>query len=107
MKKAMAAALAASLVASSAIGTGASAAQRDNPKRDQFIQNYCSRHDDNDCRDWRSNRHRWDEARYRYWYERHRHDRDFGPVDAAAVVFGFAAGTAAAIVTGAITTTHV
>jgi hypothetical protein len=62
--------------------------------RDRYIERYCGSHWDNDCNDWRDNRHRWDEARYHRWYGRH-HDF-FGPDDAAATVFGFVAGAAAA-----------
>ncbi len=67
--------------------------------RQQFMQNYCSSHNDSDCRDWNNHRDRWDDARYHSWYQRHRHDRDFGD-NGVAALFGFAAGAAASIITG-------
>ena len=103
MKKAFGATLSAVILATSVVGTSAVAAPRHNyQQQDEFIQNYCGRHHDNDCNDWRDNRDRWDEARYHRWYRSHRHDHDFGPVGAAAALFGFAAGTAAGIVTGTV-----
>ena len=77
--------------------------------RDQFMQNYCGRHSDSDCRDWGQNRSRWDDARYHRWYQRHHRDRDFGSNDAAAVIFGFAAGaiTGSIISGGAANGSHV
>jgi hypothetical protein len=106
MKKALATA-AACIVLASTIAPAASAAQRNRHQgdREQYMENYCGRHDDSDCRDWRGNRDRWDDARYQSWYERHRHDRDFhelGPADAAATIFGLAAGAAAGAITGSI-----
>jgi len=86
--------------------TAASAAQFNrHGDREQFMTNYCGRHNDSDCRDWNRNRDRWDDARYHRWYERHRYDPDFhefGPADAAAAIFGFAAGAAAGAITGSI-----
>ena len=59
--------------------------------RDRYVERYCDRNPgDRDCHDWRYNRHSWNEDRYHSWYGRHRHE--FGPEDAAAAIFGFAAG---------------
>jgi Ni/Co efflux regulator RcnB len=103
MRKGLAAAAACIVLAASAISPAASAASRHhNGDREQFMQNYCSRHNDSDCRDWSGHRDRWDEARYHRWYQRHRHDHDFDAGDSAAAIFGFAAGTAAGLITGAI-----
>jgi Ni/Co efflux regulator RcnB len=106
MKKILCTAAACAVLATSVIAP-ASAAQRNrhHSDREQYMQNYCGRHNDSDCRDWNNNRGRWDDARYNSWYERHRHDRDFhdyGPADAAATIFGFAAGAAAGAITGTI-----
>lgn len=64
------------------------------------MENYCGRHDDSDCRSWRRDRGSWDDARYNRWY-RHHHN-DFEGDDAAAALFGFAAGTAAGLITGTV-----
>jgi hypothetical protein len=69
-------------------------------KQDRVIERYCDRNWDNDCDDWRDNRHSWNKARYHRWY-RHHHDH-FGPEDAAASIFGFVAGAAAGAITGSI-----
>jgi hypothetical protein len=72
------------------------ASARDNDRRhgdrEQFIQSYCGRHGDSDCRDWRQNRHHWDDAQYHGWYQRHRHEHDFRGDETAAMIFGFTAG---------------
>jgi hypothetical protein len=103
MRKAFGAALSAVVIAASAAGTGAIAAPRHNHgQQEQFMQNYCGSHQDSDCRDWNRHRDRWDDARYHSWYERHHHDHDFDAGDSAAALLGFAAGTAAGLITGAI-----
>jgi hypothetical protein len=109
MRKAITATLTAAVMATSMIGT-VQAAPRHHGDRDQFITKYCSNHrGDRDCNDWRSNRHRWSDDRYDRWYHSHRHD--FGPGDAAAAIFGFAAGAmagaAAGAASGAVDGSHV
>ena len=70
-------------------------------EREMYVQRYCDRNPgDPDCHDWRDNRHSWNEDRYHSWYGRHRHE--FGPDDAAAAIFGFAAGTITGAITGTI-----
>lgn len=84
---ALAALVAATTVA--AVPGGASA--RDHWRdRDRYVSDWCLLHpSDVDCRDYRINRNRWDDDRYRRWYrERHRDDND----RAAAALFGLAAG---------------
>jgi hypothetical protein len=76
----------------------------------KYFGRYCDRHPgDPDCRDWRVNRRHWDRDRYHRWYSRHRHE--FGPDDAAAAIFGFAAGEVtgalAGAANGAATSAHV
>ena len=105
MKKAIATVAACVVLGTSLIAPASAQNRRGGRDRDQYMQNYCGRHDDSDCRDWRANRNRWDDARYHGWYERHRHDRDFhtyGTANAAAAIFGFAAGAAAGAITGSI-----
>lgn len=94
MKKTLAA-LVACLAIGAAVPPTASAASLQ--AQEQYFGRYCDRHPgDSDCRDWRANRRHWDRDRYHSWYGRHRHE--FGADDAAAAVFGFAAGA----ITGAI-----
>ena len=100
MQKAIGAVLASVVLATSVI-TSASAASR-YERQDRVIHNYCQSNYDNDCRDWDRDRDRWDEARYNRWYRDHHRDSFFGPDDAAAAVFGFAAGAAAGAITGSI-----
>lgn len=86
-------------VLASAIPQAASAQRFEN--REMYVQNYCDRNPgDPDCQDWRYNRHSWNDDRYHSWYGRH-HD-EFGADDAAAALFGFAAGTVAGAITGSI-----
>jgi hypothetical protein len=100
MRKAIAATLSAAVVASSMLSPVAQAAPRHHGDRDRFISSYCERHPrDRDCNDWRSHRNRWSDDRYDRWY--HNHRRDFGPGDAAASIFGFAAGAIAGAAAGA------
>ena len=104
MRKALSAAVACVVLGTGLIAQPA-AAQRYND-RDRYVSNYCSNHPrDRDCRDWNNNRHGWNEDRYHRWYGNHR--REFGPDDAAASIFGFAAGVTGAIVRGATGTGHV
>ena len=97
MKKTLGLAVGAFAVAASLLPAPASAQFRD---RDVYIERYCNDRWDNDCDDWRYNRHRWDDARYHRWYRDH--DDYFGPDDAAASVFGFIAGATAGAITGSI-----
>lgn len=96
MKKFISVTLASLLVATSALSSVASAAPR-HQDRERFVSNYCSHHPrDRDCRDWSRNRGHWDDSRYNRWYRSHRHERGFDAGDAAAALFGFAAGAIAA-----------
>ena len=98
MRKTLAAAVA--CLAVSTLIPQAALAQRYH-EQDRYVGRYCSDHPgDPDCMDWNGNRDRWDEARYNRWYYDH-HD-EFGPDDAAAALFGFAAGAAAGAITGSI-----
>jgi hypothetical protein len=97
MKKILGVAIAC-LAFATVIPSTASAASRHQQER--FMENYCSRHDDSDCRSWRRDRGSWNEDRYHGWYNRHRHEDGFD--DAAAALFGFAAGTAAGLLTGTV-----
>lgn len=104
MKKILTAAVALFAVGVAAIPQTASAQRFGDQER--FVGRYCANHPNNpDCRDWRVNRHRWDRDRYHAWYGRHRHE--FGPDDAAAAIFGFAAGAITGAISGAVTTGHV
>jgi len=104
MKKTLGIAIACLAIAG-AIPSAASAASRHHGgQQEQFMQNYCDRHDDSDCRSWRHDRRSWDEARYNRWYHHHRHDNGFDD-SAAAAIFGLTAGTAAGLITGTIGTT--
>jgi len=107
MNKTLTAAVASVALLASVIPQTASA-QRFH-ERDRFIENECDGRWDNDCRDWRNNRHSWDRDRYDRWYNRHH--RRSGPEDAAAAIFGFAAGAAAGALSGAfhggVMTSHV
>ena len=95
------------LAIAGAIPSAGSAASRHhnghNGQQEQFMQNYCGNHDDSDCRSWKHDRHSWDEARYNRWYRHHHQDHGFDE-NAAAAIFGLAAGTAAGLATGTITT---
>ena len=105
MNKAIGAALASVVLVTSSIGTVASAEPRHHrqfDRHDRVIQNQCRNNWDNDCRDWNSNRGRWDETRYNRWYRDHHRDRGFRGDNAAAAIFGFAAGAAASVITGSI-----
>jgi hypothetical protein len=69
--------------------------------RDRYIERYCSSRFDDDCRDWRGNRGRWNDDRYRDWYRRHHRDSNDA---AAAALFGLGVGALlGGTVTGAIT----
>lgn len=106
MRKLIGGALAAMFVVTT-IPTVASAAPRYTHRdREHFVSQYCSQHPrDRDCRDWHSHGTRWDDARYHRWYRDH-HD-DFGPADAAAAIFGFAASVAGAAANAASDAGHV
>jgi hypothetical protein len=98
MKHILGTALASVILASGAIGTSASAQSFHD--RQMYVERYCDRNPgDPDCYDFRYNRHTWDEDRYHSWYGRHRHE--FGPDDAAAAIFGFAAGAITGAISGA------
>jgi hypothetical protein len=89
------------VIASAAIPQTASAARFQD--REHFVARFCDSHPgERDCRDWRDNRQSWNSDRYHRWYGRHRHD--FGPEDAAAALFGFAAGAASNVITGSVRT---
>ena len=99
MRKTLTAAIACLAVGASMIPQAALAQRY--IEQERYIGQYCSNHPgDPDCTDWDRNRDSWDEARYNRWYSDH-HD-EFGPDDAAAALFGFAAGAAGAAA-GAIT----
>ncbi|SJZ96172.1 BA14K family protein [Consotaella salsifontis] len=73
----------------------ASAQMRD---RERYVERYCARNPrDSDCRDFRRGHRHWDERRYQRWYRKH-HDRND---NAAAAIFGLAAGIAGGIAAGA------
>jgi len=103
MNKTLAVAVASIALLVSAIPQTASA-QRFH-ERDRFIENQCDSRWDNDCRDWRNNRHSWERDRYDRWY--HRHHRRSGPEDAAAAIFGFAAGALSGVIQGGGMNSHV
>jgi hypothetical protein len=68
--------------------------------RDRYIGRFCANRPNHpDCRDWRSNRSRWDDRRYRDWYHQ-THRGSSGSNAAAAAIFGLAAG---ALLSGAYT----
>jgi hypothetical protein len=99
MKKSVAVAIACLAAASSLLPQVAMAQRFHDQER--YMGRYCSNHaGDPDCYSWNHHRDRWDDARYHRWYGHHRHD--FGPGDAAAAIFGFAAGAAAGAITGSI-----
>jgi len=96
MHKTLTSALAAVLLATSAIATGAAAESRHHSgfdRQDRFVQDYCSNHYDRSCRDWDHNRNSWDDSHYQRWYRDHYRHRDFGADNAIAGIFGFALGT--------------
>lgn len=86
-------------LASALIIAGSTAGFADSPRhhrhdngRDNYVQNYCDSHGwDRGCRDWRNHHDRWDESHYHDWYRNHHR----GPANAAAALFGFAAGAIA------------
>jgi hypothetical protein len=99
MKKTLVAALACLAVGGGVIPQAAFAQRYHDQER--YMGRYCSNHPgDPDCDDWNRNRGSWDERRYNRWYGAHRDY--FGPDDAAAAIFGFAAGAAAGAITGSI-----
>jgi hypothetical protein len=75
--------------------------------RDRYVARYCESHPrDRDCRDWRNDRHGWDDRRYQSWYRQHYNN----PGDAiAAGIFGLAVGAIAnsAINSGNMSSSHV
>ena len=110
MQKALGAAFASILFATSAVATSAWAQPRDHSqfeRQDRVIQNYCRNNWDNDCRDWDHDRHRWDESRYQRWYRDHHSHRGFRPEDAAAALFGFAVGAIGGALSAGATDSHV
>jgi hypothetical protein len=97
MRRALSVAVACLTLAATALPQTAYAGRYD--RQERFMGNWCAQHPrDRDCRDWSANRHSWNEDRYRSWYGRHRHE--FGPDDAAASIFGFAAGVTGSILNG-------
>ncbi len=107
MNKRLGAALTAALFAGGFAANAFAAPPRDwnRDRADNYVRDYCGQHrSDRDCRDWDHNRHSWNEDRYHQWYRSHQ--RDFGPADAAAAIFGFVAGAAAGAVNGAVDTSH-
>ena len=109
MRKALSITLASLLLATSAIGTTAAADPRHSrfEQQDRVVQDYCSNHRDNSCRDWNRNRNSWDEAQYQGWYRDHYRHRDFRADNAVAGLFGFAAGVIAGSVANGGGGTHV
>ena len=97
MKKFVSTALAGIVFGTSMIASGVPAASAPrHVERERFVERYCDRNrGDDDCRDFRRNRHAWDDRRYNNWYRRHHRDNDDA---AAAAIFGLAAG---AIIAGA------
>ena len=96
MNKTLTTALAATVVATSGIASFSPASAQDFRGRERYVERYCANHPgDRDCRDWRRDNRRWDNARYENWYRRHHRDNNDA---SAAALFGFAAG---AIVAGA------
>jgi hypothetical protein len=74
MRKILSVSLAAALLATSAVATTASAEpRRHHGDRDRFVSRYCDDHrGDRDCRDYRRNRHSWNDDRYDRWSRHHR-----------------------------------
>ncbi len=63
MNKTFSTAVAAIVLATSAITTSAMAGPRDHSRfsqQDRYVQNYCSNHRDNSCSDWSRNHNSWD-----------------------------------------------
>jgi hypothetical protein len=82
------------LAASAAAGLPASPAAAEGftlrNDRERYVSRFCDRNPRADgCRDWRDNRRRWGDDRYRDWYRRNHRDNDDA---AAAALFGLAAG---------------
>ena len=95
MQKILTTAIAATVLATSGMSF-VSPASADMRGRERYVERYCANNPrDNDCRDWRRDTRRWDNARYQGWYRRHQGNSNDA---AAAALFGFAAG---AIVAGA------
>ena len=96
MRKLISSSIAAAMLATSMVAVTPALAQgRD---RDQFIEQFYLKHGRDDDY-WRWKRGGWRDDDYHGWY--YRHDDDFGG-NAAAAIFGLAAGAVAgAIVSGA------
>jgi hypothetical protein len=89
MRKMISTALAGVMLATTVVASTTPALA--DPNRDRFIERYyIQRGHDDDYWVWRKNRHRWRDAEYRRWYDRH--DHDFDDDELAAGVFGLAAG---------------
>ena len=68
------------------------AAPRNRDRQEAVVEKFCREHPRRPvCVDWRRDRDRWDEARYRRWYREHRDELDINDA-ALAGLFGFAAG---------------
>ncbi|MYZ47169.1 BA14K family protein [Propylenella binzhouense] len=88
MKKLVTTAMAVAMVATSMVPAMAQPS-KNMKQRQQYVESYCARSPNSaDCRDFRANRNRWDNARYQRWYRDHHDNGDA----AAAALFGLAAG---------------
>lgn len=92
MRKLIACALGASLIAASTIG-GAVPAQAAAHSRSYYVQNYCMTHPSApDCVSWRHHGRNWDQSHYRRFYNNH---QSVFPAFVAGI-FGLAVGAAIA-----------
>jgi hypothetical protein len=100
MKKTISTALASLfLVSTIAVPAVAAPKHRNYSKQDNYIRDYCRKHRDSSCNDWQRHHGSWDESHYHNWYNRHR--SYYGSNNAAAAIFGFAAGAIAGAAVGA------
>ena len=101
MKKFLALASTAAMIAVTAVSAAApaSAAPMD---RQHYVMTWCGSHPgDPSCNDFNRHHRRWSDRQYRGWYQSHRHSNGFDPM--AAGIFGFAAG---AIASGIANSAH-
>lgn len=94
MRKLMQCLMAAAVVATGSVTFTADASAQSFRDRQRFVERFCARNPGaRDCRSFRRDHRRWDDRRYRRWYNenyRHRNRNDA----AAAAIFGLAAGAA-------------